>query len=310
MPIKIPDDLPARIELENEGLVVMDEGTAVRQDVRPLRIGLLNLMPQKEKTETQLARLIGATPLQIELTLLTTGSYVPKNVSEHHLSSFYRTWEDVKGEKFDGLIITGAPVEQMPFEEVQYWDEMREIMDWSVENVHSLLNICWGGQAALFHFHGVPKHPLPTKMFGVYPHRVVVPHTTLLRGFSDQLSIPVSRHTETRVEDVRDVPGLEILIDSDEAGLCMVEDRARRHIYMFNHLEYDAWTLRDEYARDVSQNLPIEMPRYYFPEDDPNNVPPNTWRGHGHLFFNNWINEIYQTTPFDLHRVGLKEAAE
>ncbi|NMM43544.1 homoserine O-succinyltransferase [Rhodospirillaceae bacterium KN72] len=305
MPIKIPNDLPARVELEREGLMVMSEADAVRQDIRPMRIGLLNLMPQKQKTETQLARLIGATPLQIELTLVTTGSYVPTNVSAHHLSTFYRTWDEVKSQKFDGFIVTGAPVETLPFEKVLYWQELEMVMDWTLTHVHSTLDICWGAQAALHHFHRVPKHELPEKMFGVYPHRVLDRTASLLRGFSDELAIPVSRHTETRRADVEKVPGLEVLIESDEAGVCLVQDKAKRHIYMLNHLEYDAWTLRDEYQRDVDQGLPIEPPKYYFPENDPSRDPPNTWRGHAHLFIGNWINDAYQTTPFDTDLIGM-----
>lgn len=304
MPIKIPEDLPARYELEREGLDVMGEKTAIKQDIRPLRIALLNLMPRKEATETQLARLIGATPLQIELTLLTTGSYIPKNVSHHHLSAFYRTFEDVKDEKFDGLIITGAPVETLPFEEVEYWDELVQVMDWSRTNVHSGLFICWGAQAALHHFHQVPKHLLPGKMFGVFQHDIVTPNTALLRGMPDQVCMPVSRHTETRIEDVGKVDGLRVLMTSPDAGLCMVDDRTNNHVHVFNHLEYDATTLRDEYERDVGANLPINVPKNYFPEDDPARPPPNSWRGNGHLFFNNWIYQIYQTTPFEIEKVG------
>ena len=299
-------------ELEREGLDVMGEKTAIKQDVRPLRIALMNLMPRKERTETQIARLIAATPLQIELTLLTTGSYIPKNVSHHHLSAFYRIFDDIKNEKFDGIIITGAPVEQIPFEAVEYWDELVQIMDWSRTNVHSGLFICWGAQAALYHFHGVPKHILPGKMFGVFPHRVEVQNTGLLRGMPDEISIPVSRHTETRVEDIEEVPSLRALMTSEESGLCMVEDPLLNHVHVFNHLEYDATTLRDEYDRDVKASLPIAVPKYYFPDDDPAKTPPNRWRGHGHLFFNNWINQIYQTAPFNIEAIGdgRREAAE
>lgn len=304
MPIKIPNDLPARVELEREGMMVMSERDAVRQDIRPLRIGLLNLMPQKQKTETQLARLIGATPLQIELNLVTTGSYVPGNVSAHHMSTFYRTWDEVKDEKFDGFIITGAPVETMPFEDVKYWDEMEKIIDWTQTNVHSTLDICWGAQAALHHFYRVPKVELDAKMFGVFPHNVIDRTSSLLRGFSDQLSIPVSRHTETQRPDVDAIDGLKVLIQSDEAGVCLVEDRAKRHIYMLNHLEYDAWTLRDEFQRDVDEGLEIAPPAYYFPENDPSRDPPNTWRSHAHLFISNWINDAYQTTPFVAENIG------
>ncbi len=304
MPIRIPNDLPARAELEREGMMVMSEADAVRQDIRPLRIGLLNLMPQKQKTETQLSRLIGATPLQIDLTLVTTGSYVPANVSVHHMASFYRTFDEVAHEKFDGFIITGAPVETLPFEEVKYWDELTRIIDWTQENVHSTLNICWGAQASLYHFYRVPKHELSGKMFGVYPHRVMDRTAPLLRGFSDELTIPVSRHTETRTDDLAGIDGLQVLIQSDEAGLCMVQDRVKRHIYMLNHLEYDAWTLRDEYQRDVDEGLSIDLPKYYFPDGDPSRDPPNVWRGHAHLFFANWINEVYQTTSFDPAGIG------
>lgn len=306
MPIKIPDDLPARQNLEAEGMVVMSEADAIRQDVRPLRIGLLNLMPQKQKTETQIARLIGATPLQIELTLITTGTYVPGNVSRHHLSTFYRPWEEVQETKFDGFIVTGAPVETLPFEQVKYWDELRRIFDWTQTNVTSTLDICWGAQAALKHFHGVEKYDLPQKMFGVYPHRVEAPTAPLLRGFCDQVDIPVSRHTETRRADLENLDGVDILLDSDEAGLCMAEDRPRRQIYMLNHLEYDARTLGDEYQRDVGEGLPIELPKYYYPGDDPAREPRNTWRSHGHLFIANWINQTYQSTPFDESLIGTR----
>jgi homoserine O-succinyltransferase len=304
MPIKIPDNLPARHELEREGMLVMTEADAIRQDIRPMRIGLLNLMPQKQKTETQLARLIGATPLQVDLTLVTTGSYIPSNVTAHHMATFYRTWEEVLDEKFDGFIITGAPVETLPFEDVKYWSELEQVMDWTLTHVHSTLDICWGAQAALYHFYKIPKYELPEKMFGVYPHRVTDRTSSLLRGFSDELAIPVSRHTETRLEDVRKVEGMRVLIESDEAGLCMLEDRKKRHIYMLNHLEYDAWTLRDEFQRDVDEGLSIKPPRYYFPKDDPTRDPPNTWRGHAHLYIGNWINNTYQSTPFKLEDIG------
>ncbi|MEQ8602346.1 MAG: homoserine O-succinyltransferase [Marivibrio sp.] len=306
MPIKIPDDLPARQNLEAEGMVVMSEADAIRQDIRPLRIGLLNLMPQKQKTETQIARLIGATPLQIELTLVTTGSYVPGNVSRHHLSNFYRPWDEVRDQKFDGFIVTGAPVETLPFEEVKYWDELCRIFDWTQTNVTSTLDICWGAQAALKHFHGVEKYELPRKMFGVYPHRVEASTAPLMRGFCDEVSIPVSRHTETRRADLEALEGVEILLDSEEAGLCMAEDRPRRQIYMLNHLEYDARTLGDEYERDLGEGKPIDLPKYYYPGDDPAREPRNVWRSHGHLFIANWINQTYQNTPFDESLIGTR----
>lgn len=308
MPIKIPDNLPAKRDLEREGLCVMSEKDAIRQDIRPLRIALLNLMPRKEKTETQLARVLGASPLQIELTLLTTGSYVPGNVSRHHLSTFYRTWEQVREEKFDGLIVTGAPVETLPFEQVRYWQELCAIFDWTQTHVHSTLNICWGAQASLKHFHDVPKFELPHKMFGVYPHHVLNGAHELMRGFSDLVQIPVSRHTETRRRDLDAVPGLEVLIESEEAGTCMVVDPARRHIHMFNHLEYDAVTLGDEYERDRAKGLAIDLPEHYFPDDDPTRIPENRWRSHAHLFYGNWINATYQTTSFDLRKIGTPAA--
>ena len=285
-------------------MVVMSEADAIKQDIRPLRIGLLNLMPQKQKTETQIARLVGATPLQIELTLITTGSYVPGNVSAHHLSTFYRAWEEVSDQKFDGFIVTGAPVETMPFEAVKYWDELTNIYDWTQTNVSSTLNICWGAQAALKHFHGVEKYELPEKMFGVFDHRVEDPTADLLRGFCDRVMVPVSRHTETHRADLEAIDGIDILLDSDEAGLCMAEDKPHGQIYMLNHLEYDAGTLGDEYQRDLGEGLPIQMPRHYYPQDDPSQTPPNSWRSHGHLFISNWINQTYQTSPFDLDRIG------
>ncbi|WP_425407489.1 homoserine O-acetyltransferase MetA [Hwanghaeella sp.] len=309
MPIKIPDELPARRHLEDEGVVVMGERDAVRQDIRPMRIAVLNLMPKKESTETQLTRLIGATPLQVELTLLTTGSYVPTNVSQKHLSAFYHTWEDVKDQKFDGLIVTGAPIETLPFEDVHYWAELTRIFDWTQSNVHSTFNICWGAQAALKHFRDIPKHELPGKMFGVFEHAVTTPGNTLLRGFNDIFRIPVSRHTETRREDLPDDPMLQVLAESPESGLCLVQDQRYRQIYIFNHLEYDARTLADEYNRDVSQGLKIDVPKNYFPDDDPSQEPRNRWRAHAHLLFSNWINDVYQSVPFHVEDIG-KMAAE
>ena len=308
MPIKIPNGLPAGEALQKEGVSVMSESVAIRQDIRPLHVAMLNLMPRKETTETQWARLIGSTPLQIELTLVTTGSYKPTHVSPEHMRAFYRPWDDVAKEKFDAFIITGAPIEKLPFENVYYWRELQEILDWTQTHVFQSLDLCWGGQAALYHFHGVPKHLLPHKMFGVFPHRVKSPGNPLLRGFDDSFPVPVSRHTETRIEDVKQVPGLEVMVDSEEAGLCMVQDRARRHIYMFNHLEYDARTLGDEYQRDVKEGLDIEIPAHYYPDDDPTREPRNTWRSHGHIFIANWINDIYQHTPFDISQIGREES--
>ncbi len=300
MPIKVPDNLPAKATLEGEGVLMISERAAVRQDIRPLEIALLNLMPEKIKTETQIARLLGVTPLQIELTLVTTSSYAPRNTSAEHMLAFYRPWEEVRERKFDGLIITGAPVETLPYEDVAYWQELTRIFDWSQSHIQETYNICWAAQAALKHFHGVPKYQLPEKMFGVFPHHVRGGQDRLLRGFNDEIPIPVSRHTEVRREDLPDVPGLEVLLDSDEAGLCMIRDEAHRQLYMFNHLEYDTVTLGDEYRRDVAEGAPIRPPAYYFPDDDPEQPPRNRWRAHANVLFTNWINDLYQSTSFEL----------
>jgi homoserine O-succinyltransferase len=304
MPIKIPDDLPARATLVEEGVMVMRETDAVRQDIRPLRIGLLNLMPNKIRTETQFARLLGATPLQVELTLVKMTGHVARNTPGEHMISFYRTWEDIKGEKFDGFIVTGAPIEQMPFEQVTYWDELRRIFDWTQTNVHSGFNICWGAQAAVHHFHGMPKYPLPAKAFGVYSHRNLAPASPYLRGFSDDFAIPVSRWTEVRSQDIPSGSGMNVLMESDEAGLCLLDDPRHHALHMFNHIEYDSSSLSDEYFRDVAAQKPIAIPRNYFPKDDPNRPPENRWRSHAHLLFGNWINQLYQTTPFEMSRIG------
>lgn len=304
MPIKIPDTLPASATLEAEGVVLMRETDAARQDIRPLRFGLLNLMPDKPKTETQLARLLGATPLQVELSLVQLASHTPRNTTAEHLAAFYRTWDEVKTEHFDGFIVTGAPVETLPFEQVGYWDELRRIFDWTQDHVHSSLNICWGAQAALQHFHGVDKHVLPAKRSGLYTHQVAAPGSPYLRGMSDEIDIPVSRHTETRAEDLPAQAGLKVLLESQEAGLCLIEDPTRRALHMLNHLEYDTETLAEEFARDRAKDPATALPANYFPGGDPTRLPSNRWRSHGHLLFANWINEIYQTTPFDLHAVG------
>ncbi|MDD9905636.1 MAG: homoserine O-succinyltransferase [Rhodospirillaceae bacterium] len=300
MPIKVPDNLPAQATLENEGILLITEGAAVRQDVRPLEIALLNLMPEKIKTETQISRLLGATPLQIELTLLTTSSYAPKNTSAEHMLAFYQPWEDVRDRKFDGLIVTGAPIETLPFQDVVYWRELTQIFDWSLSHVQETYNICWGAQAALQHFHGVPKYELPQKMFGVYPHHVRGGRDTLLRGFNDVIPVPVSRHTEVRRDDLPTQSGLEVLLESDESGLCLIRDEGRRQTYMFNHLEYDTGTLADEYRRDVAAGTEIQLPAYYFPENDPEKEPANSWRAHGALLICNWIYDLYQSTSFEL----------
>lgn len=304
MPIRIPDNLPARKTLENEGVVVMDSTRAARQDIRPLQIGLLNLMPNKERTETQFARLVGATPLQVDLTLIRISDHKSKNTSEEYLKTFYKRWEDVRERKYDGFIVTGAPIAHLPFEEVRYWPEMVEIMDWTQTNVHSPLFICWGVQAALYHFHGVSRLRRKQKAFGVYRHQNRKPTSHYLRGFSDDFAIPVSRYNDIDRDTLPRDGSLEILIDSDEVGICMLEDHKYRALYMLNHFEYDNRTLADEYERDVKAGLDPALPINYFPGNDPSRAPLNTWRATAHLFFQNWINEIYQTTPFDVEAIG------
>lgn len=304
MPIRIPDRLPARKTLESEGVMVMDESMATRQDIRPLHIGLLNLMPNKIRTETQIARLIGATPLQIELTLVRVGGHRAKNTSEAHLIDFYHTWDEVKLQKFDGFIITGAPIETLPFDEVTYWGELTQIMDWTTTHAHGSFFICWGAMAALNHFHGVPKYTLDKKAFGVYRHRNLNPASPYLMGFSDDFQIPVSRWTEVRSKDIDPSRGLEVLMESDETGTCLVHEQFANRLYIFNHIEYDSTSLKEEYDRDIASNVPIHLPHNYYPEDDPSAIPQNRWRSHAHLLFGNWINQIYQTTPYDLEEIG------
>ncbi len=304
MPIKIPNNLPARTTLAQEGVMLMTEDAAVRQDIRPMRVALLNLMPNKIRTETQIARLVGATPLQVELTLVRITDHLPKNTPAEHMLAFYQSFEDIREEKFDGFIITGAPIELLDFEEVTYWEELKRIFNWVQTNVHSTLSVCWGAQAALHHYHGVPKHTLKQKAFGVYRHDNLKPASPYLRGFSDNFSIPVSRWTEIRKSDLPSGAGLEVLMESREAGLCLVDDAIRRTLYMFNHIEYDSSTLAEEYWRDRKGKSPIQLPENYFPDDDPNQTPENRWRSQAHLLFGNWINQVYQTTPFDLNKVG------
>ncbi len=304
MPIRIPNDLPARATLEAEGVMLMGEAEARRQDIRPLRIALLNLMPDKIRTETQFARLLGATPLQVELTLVKITNHVARNTPGEHILSFYRDWEDIRAERFDGFIVTGAPVETLPFEQVTYWDELRRIFDWTQTHVHGLFNVCWGAQAAVHHFHGMPKYALAEKAFGVHQHRNLAPASPYLRGFSDDFAIPVSRWTEVRRQDIPAGGGLRVLMESDQAGLCLLEDPAHRALHMFNHIEYDSSSLSEEYFRDVSAGKPIAPPHNYFPDDDPRRPPLNHWRSHAHLLFGNWINQLYQTTPFDIGEIG------
>lgn len=310
MPIKIPDTLPAFATLVSEGVRVMSETQATRQDIRPLQIGLLNLMPNKIRTEVQIARLIGATPLQVELTLVRIGGHRAKNTSEEHLLSFYNTWDEIKHRKFDGFIITGAPVETLDYQDVTYWDEMEQIFEWTKTNVHSTFNICWGAMAAVWHFHRVPKYELAKKAFGVYRHRNLQPASVYLNGFSDDFQIPVSRWTEIRGEDVRQVPELEILMESDETGVCLLREEEGNRLYIFNHVEYDSTSLAEEYFRDIEAGNQIDLPQNYFPQNDPKLTPQNRWRSHAHLLFGNWINEIYQTTTYDLEMIGQQKTEE
>lgn len=307
MPIRIPDGLPAAATLEQEGVQLLKETDAGKQDIRPLQIGLLNLMPNKIRTETQIARLIGATPLQVELTLVRIGTHKAKNTSADHLLDFYNTWEEIRDRKFDGFIITGAPIETLPFEEVRYWDELCRIFDWTRTNVHSLLNICWGAMAAAQYFHGVPKYNLPKKAFGVYRHKNLVPASPYLSGFSDDFSIPVSRWTEVRAEDIKPESGLRLLMDSEETGPCFLQEDRGNRLYIFNHIEYDSSSLAEEYHRDISKGERIEIPLNYFPFNNPENEPLNRWRSHAHLLFGNWINQTYQTTPFNIDEIGLND---
>ncbi|NVK16566.1 MAG: homoserine O-succinyltransferase [Rhodobacteraceae bacterium] len=304
MPIKIPADLPAYDVLTNEGVMVMSPDQAARQDIRALRIGLLNLMPKKIQTENQFARLIGATPLQIELSLIRMTEHQTKNTAAEHMEEFYHSFQEVKHEKFDGLIITGAPIEHLDFPEVTYWDEMREVFEWTQTNVHSTFGVCWGGMAMINHFHGVKKHMLDHKAFGCFRHQNLAPASPYLRGFSDDFVIPVSRWTEMKQAEVDSAEGLRTLLGSDEVGPCLIEDKAHRALYIFNHFEYDSDTLKQEYDRDVANGTPINVPGNYYPDDDPSRQPQNRWRSHAHLLYGNWINEIYQTTPYDMDEIG------
>lgn len=306
MPIKLPATLPAFDVLTREGVMVMDEDTAARQDIRPLRIALLNLMPKKIQTENQFARLIGATPLQIELSLLRMSDHQTRNTAAEHMESFYRPVSDVWDEKYDGLIITGAPIEHLAFDEVSYWDELTRVMDWTQTNVHSTFGVCWGGMAMINHFHGVKKHILDHKAFGCFRHKNLAPSSPYLRGFSDECVMPVSRWTEMRQDEVDQHEGLITLLGSDEVGPCLIEDPAHRALYVFNHFEYDSDTLKQEYDRDVAAGTPINVPCNYYPDDNPSRAPTNRWRSHAHLLYGNWINEIYQSTHFDMTLIGQK----
>jgi homoserine O-succinyltransferase len=304
MPITLPSNLPAFDILSNEGVMVMEDTRAAQQDIRPLRIALLNLMPKKIQTETQFARLIGATPLQINFTLIRMSEHSAKNTAAEHMAEFYHPFSEMKDQYFDGLIITGAPIEHLPFEDVTYWDELLEVFAWTQTNVQSTFGVCWGGMAMIYHFHGVEKHILDAKAFGCFRHRNIVPTSPYLRGFSDDVLIPVSRWTEMRQAEIDAAPKLRTLIGSDEVGPCLVEDPSHRAIYNFNHFEYDSTTLKEEYDRDALSGKAINVPQNYYPNDDPTKVPMNRWRSHAHLLYGNWINEIYQSTPFDLTKIG------
>ena len=304
MPVKIPSTLPARAILENENVFVMGEERASTQDIRPMRVAILNLMPTKIATETQLLRLLGNSALQVDVTLLHTATYESKNTDAEHLLTHYATFDEIKDQKFDGFIITGAPVEQMPFEEVDYWEELKRIMDWSESNVESNFYICWGAQAALYHRYGIPKYDLPRKMFGVFEHRVLSSTEKLLRGFDDIFLAPHSRHTEIRREDVDKVNEIQVLAESDEAGLYLLGSKDGRHIFVTGHSEYDPFTLKAEYDRDVNKGLPIHVPNNYYPNNDPKQTPTVRWRGHANLLYANWLNYyVYQVTPYDPNEI-------
>lgn len=300
MPIKIPNDLPAWQVLHKENIFIMDEHRATEQDIRPLRIAILNLMPKKIETETQLLRMLGNTPIQLEIELLQTATYISRNTSQEHLLKFYKTFEDVKDQKFDGLIITGAPVEQMSFESVDYWSEISRIMEWSKTNVFSTFHICWGAQAALYYHYGVPKYPLKEKMFGVFQHMPANKSHHLLYGFDDVFYAPHSRHTEVREEDIAAVPELEVLSTSPQAGVYIAASRDGKNFFITGHSEYERDTLAQEYFRDLDAGLPISLPQNYFLNDNPANPPMKRWRSHSHLLYSNWINYfVYQKTPYD-----------
>ena len=305
MPIRIPNDLPAAAALQQENIFVMPQDRAMTQDIRPLEIVLLNLMPTKIITETQLSRLLGNTPMQVNLELMHTTSHKPKNVSEEHMLSFYKSFDELKHRKFDGMVITGAPVEKLEFEDVDYWDELCQIMEWSKTNVHSTFHICWGAQAGLYYHYGIKKYPLPEKLFGVFPHHADYKRAILLRGFDDEFYAPHSRHTTIRREDVEDVWDLRIIASSDEAGVYAVQTKGGRQIFVTGHSEYDPETLKTEYLRDKNLGLPIAVPKNYFPDDDDTKDPIVKWRSHANLLFSNWLNYfVYQTTPYDIMTIG------
>ena len=300
MPINIPEKLPAREILKEEKIFIMDEERARTQDIRPLNILILNLMPEKEKTELQLLRLLGNTPLQVNITFLRTATYHSKNVSNYHLEKFYTTFDQIKDRRFDGMIITGAPIEHLEFEEVSYWEELTEIMEWAKGNVTSNLNICWGAQAALYHHYGIGKEMLEKKYFGIFKHRIAEPTIKLVQGFNDEFLAPHSRHTTVHKEDIDNHPELFLLSKTEDDSPFIIVSKDRKNIMITGHLEYDATTLRDEYQRDLDKGKEIDVPVNYFPDDNPENEPPNTWRSHTHLLFSNWLNYyVYQQTPYE-----------
>ena len=311
MPIRIPNNLPAREVLESENIFVMTEARAESQQIRPLRIGLLNLMPTKITTETQLSRLLGNTPLQVELFLIQVSSHQPKNTPQEHMIAFYHSFEEIKDAYFDGFIITGAPVEKLPFEQVEYWQELCRIMEWTKTHVHSTLHICWGAQAALYYHYGVQKELLPEKLFGVFRHQVVYKNPILLRGFDDEFWVPHSRHTTVRREDVEAIPEIKILAASEEAGLYAMSTQYGHQLFITGHSEYDPETLNLEYLRDKNAGMEIQVPKNYFPDDDDTKTPVVRWRGHANLLYSNWLNYIvYQTVPYDVMAVGRGERTE
>lgn len=306
MPICLPENLPAFSTLSREGVDVIGERAARRQDIRPLKIALLNLMPKKIETETQFSRLIGATPLQIELTLVRMSEHKSKTADPSHMAEFYRPFEDIRSERFDGLIITGAPIEHLDYEEVSYWDELTEIFEWAKHHVHSTMGVCWAGMAALGHYHNIPKLSLKAKRFGCFRHQNKAPISPYLRGISDDFLVPVSRWTELARKDIAKAAGLEILIDSEAAGPCLIEDRENHFLANLNHFEYDSATLKGEYERDLAKDAGTSLPVNYFPDNNPQKPPQNRWKSTAHLLFGNWINEIYQTTPFEISRIGIE----
>ncbi len=310
MPIRIPDQLPATAALESENIFVMTERRAMHQDIRPLRLLLLNLMPTKITTETQILRKLSNTPLQIEVELLQTVSHEARNVAAEHLETFYTSFDNVRGQRYDGMIITGAPVERLDFEEVDYWDELCEIMAWSTNNVHSTLHICWGAQAGIYYHYGVPKHALPEKVSGVFEHEVIKPTSPLMRGFDDTFQAPHSRYTEVHAEDIEAHPELEMIAASDEVGVYIAKSTDSSRFFVFGHPEYDTDTLGSEYERDIANGLDAEPPAHYFPNDDPAAAPRSTWRAHAQLLYTNWLNYyVYQTTPYDIDAIGEEEDA-